>query len=107
MASAVMRTFGAPGWPPPLRASSPLLDCAPPDGAGVAASDRIRLPAPSRLDGFADDDEFDWLRLNDNRSATEAVVPPDPGAIWFSALSIPDEDPPANISLSTLASCRA
>ena len=51
--------------------------------------------------------EPDGLVLNDNRSATEAAEPPDPGAIWLSALSIEDEELPMNMSLSTLASCFA
>src|SRR3954468_15358975 len=99
-----MRTFGAPvGLLPPLLLSDPLL----PEGLASAAtvdSDRTTLVVPIRLEVVVEETELAGLGLNDNRSATELAEPPDPGAIWLSALSIEDdEELPMNISLSTLA----
>src|SRR3954451_14428433 len=106
-----MRTFGISDWPPlpPVRGSSPV-------GVGVLVDDDEledwtpdRPPAPwIRLEGFAPEpNDPAALVLKDSRSATDVVVPSDPGAVCPSVLSVEEEPAPPNMSVSTLASWRA
>ena len=81
-----------------LDADDALEDCIP--DRPPAPCSRLDVVAPPLADPAA-------LVLKDSRSATDVVVPSEPGAAWLSVLSVDEELAPPNMSVSTFASWRA
>src|ERR1700722_8957212 len=112
--SAVIRTPGRTGLPPPAPPLPPSRDprlppfappcCADPPPV-LPPEERDPKPLPKPLD----DEPLLLLPLlllpfRDRRSALDVDAEPDPGAIWLLAESSEaEEDPPMNISVSTRA----